>query len=84
MRPIPQKHDGALLAGGVPGHKGANQYTDRQRAQVVRGQFLGQLEGIAADLAPLLSTARESDGDRGAPTAAVFTGVWRARRGMKG
>ena len=34
---IPQKHGGALLAGGVPGHKGANQYTDRQRAQELRG-----------------------------------------------
>ena len=53
-----------MLAGGVPGHKGANQYTDRQRAQEVRGQLIGQLEGAAKDLTAILETARESDGDR--------------------
>ncbi len=57
---IPQKHGGALLTGGVPGHKGANQHTVRERAQELRGQLIGQLEGAAA----LLETARESDGDR--------------------
>ncbi len=55
---------GAPLSGGVPGHKGANQYTDRQRAQEIRGQLIGQLEGAAKDLSALLETARESDGDR--------------------
>ncbi len=61
---IPQKHGGALLAGGVPGHKGANQHTLRQRAQEVRGQLVAELEGAAKDLSELLETARESDGDR--------------------
>ncbi|MCH8253949.1 MAG: hypothetical protein IID06_01255 [Gemmatimonadetes bacterium] len=37
----------------------------RERAQEVRGQLIGQLEGAAAkDLTALLETARESDGDR--------------------
>jgi len=61
---IPQKHGGALLAEGVPGHKGANQHTARQRAQEIRGQLIGQLEGAAKDLTAILETARESDGDR--------------------
>ena len=61
---IPQKHGGALLTGGVPGHKGANQHTVRERAQEVRGQLIGQLEGAAKDLTAILDTARESDGDR--------------------
>ena len=58
---IPTGHGGALLSGGKPGHKGVNRYTARKRAEVVRGRFLGQLEGIADDLSALLSTARESD-----------------------
>ena len=61
---IPQKHGGALLAGGVPGHKGANQYTVRQRVEELRGQLIAELEGAAKDLSALLETARESDGDR--------------------
>ena len=61
---IPTGHGGALRSGGTPGHKGANQHTVRKRAEVVRGRFLGQLEEIADDLEALLSTARESDGDR--------------------
>ncbi len=61
---IPQKHGGALLPGGKPGHKGANQYTGRQRAQDVRGRLIVELEGVAGDLSALLETARESDGDR--------------------
>ncbi len=36
----------------------------RERAQEVRGQLIGQLEGAAKDLSALLETARESDGDR--------------------
>ncbi len=36
----------------------------RQRAQELRGQLIGQLEGAAKDLAAILETARESDGDR--------------------
>ncbi len=52
------------MSGGVPGHRGGNQHTARQRAQEIRGQLIGQLEGAAKDLSPLLETARESDGDR--------------------
>ena len=36
----------------------------RERAQEVRGHLIGQLEGAAKDLAAILETARESDGDR--------------------
>ena len=61
---IPQAHGGALLSGGKPGNPGHNQHTSRQRAQEVRGQLIGQLEGAAKDLTALLETARESDGDR--------------------
>ncbi len=61
---IPQTHGGALLGGGVPGHRGANQHTDRQKVAAVRGQLIGQLEGAAKDLSALLEMARESDGDR--------------------
>ncbi len=61
---IPQEHGGALLAGGVPGHKGANQHTVRERVQELRGQVIGQLEGAAKDLTAILERARESDGDR--------------------
>ena len=61
---IPQVHGGALLSGGKPGNPGHNQHTARQRAQEVRGQLIGQLEGAAKDLSALLETARESDGDR--------------------
>ena len=61
---IPQPHGGALLSGGKPGNPGHNQYTVRQRAQELRGQLIGQLEGAAKDLSALLETARESDGDR--------------------
>jgi len=61
---IPQTHGGALLGGGVPGHRGANQHTDRQKVAEVRGQLIAQLEGAAKDLSAFLETARESDGDR--------------------
>ncbi len=61
---IAQKHGGALLAGGKPGHPGTNQHMVRQRAQEVRGQLIAELEGAAKDLAAILETARESDGDR--------------------
>ncbi len=61
---IPQAHGGALLSDGKPGHPGHNQHTVRERAQELRGQLIGQLEGAAKDLAALLETARESDGDR--------------------
>ena len=62
---IAQKHGGALLAGGKPGHPGTNHHMVRERGQQVRGHLIGQLEGGAAkDLAALLETARESDGDR--------------------
>ena len=61
---IAQKHGGALLAGGKPGHPGTNHHMVRQRAQAVRGQLIGQLEGVAKDQSALLETARESDGDR--------------------
>jgi len=61
---IAQKHGGALLAGGKPGHPGTNHHMVRERAQEVRGHLIGQLEGAAKDLAALLETARESDGDR--------------------
>ncbi len=57
---IPQAHGGALLSGGKPGNPGHNQHTVRERAQELRGQ----LEGAAKDLAAILETARESDGDR--------------------
>ena len=53
-----------MLAGGVPGHQGANQYTVRERAQAVRGELVAEFEGAAKDLSVLLETARESDGDR--------------------
>ena len=81
---IPQPNGGALLSGGKPGHPGHNQHTVGRQAQAVRGELIAELEGAAKDLSALLETARESDRGRGAPTAAVFTGVWRARRGMKG
>jgi len=61
---IPQKHGGALLSGGKPGNPGHNQHTVRQRAQELRGQLIGQLEGVAKDLTAILETARESNGDR--------------------
>ena len=61
---IPQAHGGALLSGGKPGNPGHNQHTVRQRAQEIRGQLIGQLEGAAKDLTAILETARESDGDR--------------------
>ena len=61
---IPQAHGGALLSGGKPGNPGHNQHTVRERAQELRGQLIGQLEGAAKDLAAILKTARESDGDR--------------------
>ncbi len=61
---IAQKHGGALLAGGKPGHPGTNQHTVRRRATEVRGQLIAELEGAAKDLAAILETARESDGDR--------------------
>ena len=61
---IAQEHGGALLSGGKPGNPGHNQHTVRERAQELRGQLIGQLEGAAKDLAALLETARESDGDR--------------------
>ena len=61
---IPQAHGGALLSGGKPGNPGHNQHTLRERAQELRGQLIGQLEGAAKDLAAILETARESDGDR--------------------
>ena len=61
---IPQAHGGALLSGGKPGNPGHNQHTVRERAQELRGQLIGQLEGAAKDLSALLETARESDGDR--------------------
>ncbi len=49
------------MSGGVPGHRGGNQHTARQRAQEVRGQLLGQLEGVADDLKRMLEAARESE-----------------------
>ena len=61
---IPQAHGGALLSGAKPGNPGHNQHTVRQRAQEIRGQLIGQLEGAVKDLSALLETARESDGDR--------------------
>ncbi len=61
---IPQAHGGALLSGGKPGNPGHNQHTVRQGGQELRGQLIGQLEGPAKDLAAILETARESDGDR--------------------
>ena len=61
---IPQLHGGALLSGGKPGNPGHNQHTVRRRAQELRGQLIGQLEGAAKDLAAILEAARESDGDR--------------------
>ena len=59
---IAQKHGGALLSDGILGNPGHNQHTVRQRAQEVRGQLIGQLDGAAKDLAAILETARESDG----------------------
>ena len=53
-----------MLAGGKPGHPGTNHHMVRERAQEVRGHLIGQLEGAAKDLAAVLETARESDGDR--------------------
>ncbi len=53
-----------MLSGGKSGNLGHNQHTARQRAQEIRGQLIGQLEGAAKDLSALLETARESDGDR--------------------
>ena len=50
------------MSGGVPGHRGGNQHTARQRAQEVRGQLIGQLEGVADDLKRMLEAARESEG----------------------
>ncbi len=50
------------MSGGVPGHRGGNQHTARQRAEAVRGQLIGQLEGVAADLERILEAARESEG----------------------
>ncbi len=61
---IPQAHGGALLSGGKPGNPGHNQHTVRQRARELRGQLIGELEGAAKDLAAIIKTARESDGDR--------------------
>ena len=61
---IAQKHGGALLAGGKPGHPGTNHHMGRERAQAVRGELVAELEGAAKDLAAILETARESDGDR--------------------
>ncbi len=61
---IPQAHGGALLSGGKPGNPGHNQHTVRERAQAVRGELVAELEGAAKDLAAILKTARESDGDR--------------------
>ena len=61
---IAQKHGGALLAGGKPGHPGTNHHMVRERAQAVRGELVAELEGAAKDLSALLKTARESDGDR--------------------
>ena len=50
------------MSGGVPGHRGGNQHTARQRAEAVRGELIGQLEGVAADLERILEAARESEG----------------------
>ena len=50
------------MSGGVPGHRGGNQHTARQRAEAVRGQLIGQLEGVVADLERILEAARESEG----------------------
>ena len=50
------------MSGGVPGHKGGNQHTARKRAQEVRGQLIGQLEGVVDDLKRMLEAARESEG----------------------
>ncbi len=50
------------MSGGVPGHRGGNQHTARQRGQEVRGQLIGQLEGVADDLKRMLEAARESEG----------------------
>ncbi len=61
---IPQAHGGALLSGGKLGNPGHNQHTVRERAQAVRGELVAELEGAAKDLAAILETARESDGDR--------------------
>ncbi len=61
---IAQKHGGALLAGGKPGHPGTNHHMVRERAQAARGELVAELEGAAKDLSALLETARESDGDR--------------------
>ncbi len=41
-----------------------NHHMVRERAQAVRGELVAELEGAAKDLAALLETARESDGDR--------------------
>ena len=53
-----------MLSGAKPGNPGHNRYTHRERAQEVRGQLIGQLEGVAGDLTKILETARESDGGR--------------------
>ena len=50
------------MSGGKPGNPGHNQHTARQRAEAVRGQLIGQLEGVAADLERILEAARESEG----------------------
>ena len=50
------------MSGGVPGHRGGNQHTARQRAEAVRERLIGQLEGVAVDLERMLEAARESEG----------------------
>ena len=60
---IAQEHGGALLSGGKTGARGPYQ-SAKQRAVAVRAGLVDELEGAAKDLAALLETARESDGDR--------------------
>ncbi len=61
---VPQVHGGALLSSGKPGNPGHNQHTARQRAAAVRAGWSPSWRERRKDLAAILETARESDGDR--------------------
>ena len=59
---IPQEHGGALLGGGIPGHRGGNQHTVKRMAVGVRERLLKQLEGVVGDIEKVLAQARLQDG----------------------